>query len=283
MVVEDHVAAIRVSKQVLSYFQGSVAKWSKADQRLLRHVIPENRLRGFDVRRVIELIADEDSVLELRRDFGHGVVTAFARIEGRPVGITANNNAHLGGAIDSDGSDKVARFWQLCNAFNIPIVTLVDTPGMMVGPEVERTGLVRHCSRLFVTGANLQTPRFAVILRKGYALGSMAMLTGSSRAPHFTVVWPTGEHGGMNIESNVKLAYRDRLAKIEDLDERAAEYQRLLDEAYEIGSAFNVGSTFEVDNVIDPAETRHWLVQGLKSVPDAEPLRRGRAAFIDTW
>jgi acetyl-CoA carboxylase carboxyltransferase component len=283
IIVDDHAEAVRVSKQVLSYFQGSIDQWECADQRRLRAVIPENRLRAFDVREVIDLVADTGSVLELRREFGVGAITAFARIEGHPVGLTANNNAHLGGAIDSDASDKVARFWQLCDAFNIPIVSLVDTPGMMVGPEVERSGLVRHCSRLFVTGANLRTPRFSVILRKGYALGSLAMMTGSTRASYFTVVWPTGEHGGMNVESGVTLGNRDRLAAIDDIDERAAEYERLVAAAYERGGALNVASTFELDNVIDPAETRFWITRGLLSVPDSEPLRRGRAQFLDTW
>jgi acetyl-CoA carboxylase carboxyltransferase component len=205
------------------------------------------------------------------------------RIEGHPFGLTANNNAYIAGAIDSPGSDKVARFWQLCDAFNLPILTLVDTPGMMVGPEVEKAGLVRHCSRLFVTGANLESPRFCVILRKGYALGSIAMMTGSSRAPAFAVAWPDSEYGGMNVEAGVLLSQRDALARIEDVDERAAEYERLVAAAYERGSALNSASVFGIDDVIDPAETRHWIVQGLRSVPHPEPLRRGRRTFLDTW
>jgi acetyl/propionyl-CoA carboxylase alpha subunit/acetyl-CoA carboxylase carboxyltransferase component len=283
VVVETQVDAIETAKKCLSYFQGSVPQWEVADQRRLRHIIPENRLRGFNVREVIEVLADKDSVLELRPEFGVGMVTAFVRIEGHPFGLTANNNQYIGGAIDSPGSDKVARFWQLCDAWNIPIISLVDTPGMMVGPEVEKTGLIRHCSRLFVTGANLESPRFSVILRKGYALGSMAQLTGSARAPLFTVAWPTSEHGGMNLESGVQLGSRERLAAIEDVEERAAEYERLVAAAYERGGALNVASTFEIDDVIDPAETRRWIAQGLKSVPNPEPLRRGRRQFLDTW
>ncbi|PZC41704.1 MAG: Pyruvate carboxylase/Acetyl-CoA carboxylase [Chloroflexi bacterium] len=283
LVVKDQDEAIAMSKKLLSYFQGAIKDWECEDQRLLRHVIPENRMRPFDVREVIRLMADKDSVVELRREFGVGMVTAFVRIEGRPFGLTANNNSYIGGAIDSDGSDKVARFWQLCDAWNIPIITVVDTPGMMVGPDVERTGLVRHCSRLFVTGANLVTPRFAVILRKGYALGSMAMLTGSARASHFTVDWPTGEHGGMNVESGVLLSNREMLATIEDVDERAAKYQSLVDAAYVRGGSLNVSSTFEIDNTIDPAETRYWVMQGLKACPNPDPIRRGRAQFMDTW
>ncbi len=283
LVVKDQDALIGASKQMLSYFQGPIDEWSCADQRLLRHVIPENRMRSFDVRTLIHLLADEGSVMELRPEFGVGMVTALIRIEGHPFGLAANNNEYIGGAIDSPGADKVARFWQLCDAWNIPIINLVDTPGMMVGPDVEKTGLIRHCARLFVTGANLKTPRFNVILRKGYALGSMAMMTGSSLAGYFTVVWPMGEHGGMNREAGVQLSYRDHLAAIEDVDERAQEYQRLLDAAYESGGALNVGSTFELDDVIDPAETRHRLVQGLKACPNPHPIRRGRAQYMDTW
>ncbi|HJP51729.1 MAG TPA: carboxyl transferase domain-containing protein, partial [Pseudomonadales bacterium] len=180
-------------------------------------------------------------------------------------------------------SDKVARFWQICDAFNIPIVSLIDTPGMMVGPEVEKSGLVRHCSRLFVTGANLETPRFSIILRKGYALGSLAVMTGSSRASVFTVTWPDGEFGGMNIESGVLLGSREILEKIEDVDERAAAYKKMVDAAYERSGALHSASVFGVDDVIDPAETRKWIVDGLKSVPQSEPLRRGRHSFLDPW
>ena len=283
IVVKDHDEAIAASKKCLSYFQGSIDAWECADQRYLRHIIPENRLRSFDIRELIHLLADKDSVLELRPDFGISMVTAFIRIEGHPFGLTANNNAYIGGAIDSPGSDKVARFWQICDAFNIPIITLVDTPGMMVGPEVEKSGLVRHCSRLFVTGANLETPRFSVILRKGYALGSLAVMTGSSRAPVFTVSWPEGEFGGMNLESAVLLGSRDELAKIEDIGERAAAYQKMVDAAYERASAFTSASVFGIDDIIDPAETRYWIADGLTSVPDSEPLRRGRRTFLDTW
>ena len=283
IVVKDQDEAIATSKRLLSSLQGPIDDWEAHDQRKLRHVIPENRMRSFNVREVIELLSDKDSVLELRPEFGISMVTAFVRIEGRPYGLTCNNNEYIGGAIDSDGSDKVARFWQLCDAWNIPIISLVDTPGMMVGPDEEKTGLIRHCARLFITGANLETPRFAVILRKGYALGSMAQLTGSTRAPLFTVAWPTGEHGGMNQEASVQLAHREQLAEIEDIEERAAEYERLLANAYERGSAINVASAYEIDDVIDPAETRYWIAQGLKSMPLPDPIRRGRYRFLDTW
>ena len=196
--------------------------------------------RGYDVHAVIQCLFDTGSVLELRRDFGLGMVTAFARVDGRPVGVVANNPGHLAGAIDSDGADKAARFLQLCDAFDIPVVTLVDTPGMMVGPEIEKTALVRHCSRLFVTGANITVPLVAVVLRKSYGLGAQAMMGGSTKAPHATVAWPTGEFGGMGLEGAVRLGYRNELAAIDDLEERERVFQQMVDRMYEVGKAVNV-------------------------------------------
>ena len=203
------------AKQYLSYFQGTLKDWDCADQRLLRRAIPENRLRVYEIRDVIETLADTGSVLELRKQFGIGMVTALARIEGRPIGIIANNPKHLGGAIDRDGSDKAARFMQLCEAFDIPVLMLCDTPGNMVGPEAEKTALVRHNSRLFVIGANLSVPLFTVILRKGYGLGAQGMAGASFLAPFFTISWPTGEFGGMGLEGAVKLGYRKELEAID--------------------------------------------------------------------
>ena len=214
--VADEIEAVAVAKQYLSYFQGSVSDWSCADQLELRGVIPEDRKRGYDVRTVIDTLFDAGSVLELRRDFALGMVTALARVEGHPVGVLANNPGHLAGAIDSDGADKAARFLQLCDAFDIPIVTLVDTPGMMVGPAVEETALVRHCSRLFVTAANITVPLVSVVTRKCYGLGAQAMVGGSTKAPDACIAWPTGEFGPMGLEGAVRLGYRKELEAIED-------------------------------------------------------------------
>ena len=209
----------------LSYFQGPVEHYEEHDQRRLRRTVPENRLRIYNVREVIETIADVDSVLEIRQHFGLGMVTSFIRLKGQPVGVIANNPHHLAGAIDSDGADKAARFMQLCDAFDIPILVLCDTPGMMVGPEVEKTALVRHCSRLFVTGANLTVPHMTIVLRKAYGLGAQAMAGGSFWEPMFAVSWPTGEFGGMGLEGQVKLGFRNELAAIEDPAERAQRYE----------------------------------------------------------
>ena len=160
ILVEDEEEATSVAQKYLSYFQGTITEWKAPDQRLLRRAIPENRLRVYDIRTVIDLVADEGSVLEIRRDFGVGMITAFIRIEGKPFGLIANNPKHLGGAIDAAAGDKAARFLQLCDAFDIPIVSLCDTPGFMVGPEAEKTAIVRHVARMFVTGASLTVPLF---------------------------------------------------------------------------------------------------------------------------
>ena len=283
VLVRDEAAAVAAAKQYLSYFQGPMADWACADQRSLRRLIPENRLRAYDVRPVIEALADTDSVLELRPSFGLGMITALIRIEGRPMGLIANNPLHLGGAIDADAADKAARFLQLCDAHDLPVLSLVDTPGFMVGPEAEKAAQVRRVCRMFVGGANLDVPIFAIALRKGYGLGALAMVGGNFHASVFTVAWPTGEFGGMGFEGAVRLAYRRELDAIADPAEREAEFRRKVDEMYRRGKAISMAGVLEIDDVIDPAETRAWLRRGLDSVPPP-PVRQGKKRnFIDTW
>ena len=226
ILVKDEEEAVHVAKKYLSYFQGAVENWEANDQRALRHVIPENRLRLYNMREIIKTIADVDSVLEVREKFGIGVITAFVRVEGRPMGVIANNPHHLAGAIDSDGADKGARFIQLCDAFDIPILSLMDCPGMMVGPDVEKTALVRHCTRMFNAGANLTVPLFGVVVRKAYGLGVQAMCGASALVGFFTVAWPTAEFSGMNIEGAVKLGYRNELKAIDDTEERLKQFNQ---------------------------------------------------------
>ncbi|MGH0029023.1 MAG: carboxyl transferase domain-containing protein [Myxococcota bacterium] len=281
--VEDEAEAVEVAKKYLAYFQGRVDDGDCADQRLLRQAIPENRLRIYDVRRVIDLLADSGSVLELRRGFGHGMVTALARVEGRPLGIVANNPTHLAGAIDSDGADKAARFMQLCDAFDVPILFLCDTPGIMVGPEIEKTGLVRHAARMFVTAASLTVPFFTIVLRKGYGLGAQAMAGGRFKAGYFTVSWPTGEFGGMGLEGAVKLGFRNELAAVDDPEERRALYEQMVERMYQNGKAVNTASHFEIDDVIDPAESRTWILRALASAPPPAPRTGKKRPCIDTW
>ena len=283
IVADDEADATAIAKKYLSYFQGALKDWDCVDQRLLRRAIPENRLRVYDIRNVIDMIADTGTVLELRRAFGVGMVTSFIRVEGRPMGVIANNPMHLGGAIDRDGSDKAARFMQLCEAFDIPVLMLCDTPGNMVGPEAEKTGLVRHNSRLFVIGANMSVPMFTVVLRKGYGLGAQGMAAASFVAPMFTISWPTGEFGGMGLEGAVKLGYRNELAAITDPDERKKKYDEMVAQMYERGKAISAATLMEFDEVIDPAETRKWIMAGLRSCPPP-PKREGKKLrWIDTW
>ncbi|MBC7246306.1 MAG: carbamoyl-phosphate synthase large subunit [Actinobacteria bacterium] len=285
--VKDEAEAVAAAKKYLSYFQGPLASWSCEDQRKMRLLVPENRKRAYDVRTVIATLADTGSVLELRREFGVGMITALVRIEGRPVGLLANNPHHLGGAIDSDAADKAARFMQLCDAFDLPIVSLCDTPGFMIGPEAEKTAAVRHYSRLFLTGASLRVPVFAVVLRKGYGLGVQSVVGGHFHVPFFTVSWPTGEFGAMNLEGAVRLALRRELAAIEDPEERERTFRHIVEGVYEAGKAINTASILEIDDVIDPAETRDWIVKGLRSVPQrAAPTwvsERKARRVIDAW
>jgi acetyl-CoA carboxylase carboxyltransferase component len=281
--VDDEAEGVALARKYLSYFQGPLTSWTAPDQRLLRRVIPENRLRSYEVRKVIATLADDDSVLELRPRFGIGMISSLIRIEGRPLGVIANNPMHLGGAIDSDGADKAARFMQLCDAFDIPLLFLSDTPGMMVGPEVEKTALVRHCSRMFVVGASLSVPFFTIVLRKGYGLGTQAMAGGSFKAPAFTVAWPTGEFGGMGLEGAVKLGYRNELAALEDPDERTALYEEMVARMYEHGKAVNTATNFELDDVIDPADSRRWILSALRSSPAPAPRVGKKRPCIDTW
>lgn len=281
--VADEAAAVQVAKQYLSYFQGPLADWQCRDQRELRQLIPENRLRVYDIRQVIATLADADSVLELRRAFAPGLITALIRIEGRPFGLLANNPAHLGGAIDAQAGDKAARFMQLCDAFDIPLLSLCDTPGFMVGPEAEKQATVRHISRMFVAAASLTVPFFTVVLRKGYGLGAQAMAAGSFHSPLFTIAWPSGEFGAMGLEGAVRLGFAKELAAQPDAVAQKALFDKLVAKAYEQGKGLNMASYLEIDAVIDPAETRAWLLRGLNATPPTAPRQGKKRPFVDTW
>ena len=280
VLVDDEVQAVWAARHYLSFFQGIQAQWQAPPTEALRHVVPENRLRVYDTRAAMQGIADEGSLLHLRTGFGVGIHTALARIGGRPVGLMANNPLHLGGAIDADAADKAARFMQLCNAHGLPIVSLVDTPGFMVGPDTEATAQVRHVSRLFVAAAHLRVPLLSVVLRKGYGLGAMAMTGGGFHETLATVAWPTGEFGGMGLEGAVRLGYRKELEALPEGPEREALFEQLLAQQYDNGSAINMATTLEIDAVIDPSETRNWLVAGLAS---GQTLPFDGTLAIDTW
>jgi acetyl-CoA carboxylase carboxyltransferase component len=280
LLVEDEAQAVAAARHYLSFFQGRTRDWQAPDTTALRHAVPENRLRVYDSLIAVRGTVDEGSLLVLRSGFGAGIHTALARIEGRPVGVLANNPLHLGGAIDADAADKAARFLQLCNAHGLPVLSWVDTPGFMVGPQAEAQAQVRHVSRLFVVSANLRVPVFTVILRKGYGLGAMGMSAGGFHAPVFTVAWPTGEFGAMGLEGAVRLGYRRELEALPEGPQRETLFQRLLAQQYASGAAVQMAATLEIDAVIDPADTRDWIARGLQGARVAEgPSRR----FIDTW
>jgi acetyl/propionyl-CoA carboxylase alpha subunit len=282
VLVGDEAEATRVAKQYLSYFQGSVREWEAPDQRLLRHVVPENRVRVYDMRAAIDGLADVGSVLELRRAFGVGIITALIRVEGRPMGLIANEPTHLGGAIDHDAADKAARFLQLCDAFGLPVLSLCDTPGFMVGAESETHATVRHFGRIFSVGANLSVPIGLIVTRKCYGLGAQAMMGGSLKAPAFAVSWPTGEFGPMGLEGAVRLGFRKELEAVADPAEREALFQKYLAAEYERGKALTVAQVFEVDDVIDPADTRRWIASSFPEHPVGPQPEKVRPN-IDTW
>jgi acetyl-CoA carboxylase carboxyltransferase component/biotin carboxyl carrier protein len=280
----DDADAVALARRYLSYFQGRAQVGVVPDQELLRSLIPEQRKRVYDVRRVVETLFDEESVLELRRGFGAGMLTALARVDGRPLGVLANDPTHLGGAIDADGADKAARFLQLCDAFELPVLFLCDTPGFMVGPAAEQTATVRHFARLFLGGANLSVPTGTIVLRKGYGLGAQAMAGGGFKAPLFTVAWPTSEFGGMGLEGAVRLGMRRELDAIEDEDERERLFEQLVAAAYERGQGVNMAAYGEIDDVIDPADSRRWIAT-LFDEHSGEWWRRegNERAFVDAW
>jgi acetyl-CoA carboxylase carboxyltransferase component len=282
--VADDAAAVAAAKRYLSYFRGSTAPGPVPDQTLLRGLIPEERKRVYDVRGVIDGLFDEGSVLELRRGFGAGMVTALVKLDGRPLGVVANVPTHLGGAIDADGADKAARFIGMCDAFGLPLLLLCDTPGFMVGPNAERTATVRHFARMFLGGANLSVPCGTIVLRKGYGLGAQAMAGGGFKAPLFTVGWPTSEFGGMGLEGAVRLGMRRELDAIEDPDERERLFETIVAAAYERGQGLNMAAYGEIDDVIDPAESRRWIALLLDEHTPSWWEREGKSRpYVDAW
>ena len=280
--VADEAEAVAVTKRLLGYFQGDLEDWTAPDQTTLRTTLPERERQAFDVRPVVSTLADEGSVTFLRERFAPELVTALARIEGRPVGVVANQSTSMAGAITSDAADKAARFLQLCDAFGFPVLSLVDTPGMMVGPDAEKTALVRHSSRLLVAGARLQVPLVGVVLRRGYGLGAQAMLGGSTHQPVLTLAWPDAHLGPMGLEGAVRLAMRTELEAIEDPAERERTVRELTAAYREHAAALNAARVFEIDDVIDPAETRA-VVAATFAAAAREGRVRGSSRPVDTW
>jgi len=294
VVVADEAAATNAAKRYLALITSGAQSVGPRDEAsttpatdtppvALRGLIPEQRTRVYDMRAVVSTLVDDDSQLELRRDFAAGAITTLARIGGRAVGVIANVPAHLGGAIDANAADKFARFIQLCDAFDLPVISLCDTPGFMVGPDAETTAQVRHFARLFVTSASVTVPWITVVVRKGYGLGAQAMAAGSFHAATTTLAWPTGEFGGMGLEGAVRLGYRRELDAAPDESARAELERRLIAAAYEQGSALNMAMHIEIDDVIDPADTPARISATLQACAPAAPRIAKKRPMIDTW
>jgi len=282
--VADERAAVAAARRYLAYFNGATEEFAVSDPSALAQMIPAERKRVYEVRRVLRGLCDEGSVLELRQGFAPGMLTALARVDGRALGVVANDPTHLGGAIDADGADKAARFMQLCDAFELPLLFLCDTPGFMVGPAAERTATVRHFARMFVTGANLTVPTGTIVLRKGYGLGAQAMAGGSFKAPLFVVGWPTSEFGGMGLEGAVRLGMRRELEAIEDEQERERVFGATVAAAYEHGRGLNMAAYGEIDDVIDPADSRRWIATLFAEAAATWRERPGKKRpNVDAW
>ncbi len=279
VVVEDEEAAVAAAKRLLGYFRGPVGEWSAADQASLREAVPESSRRAYDVVPIVQTICDEGSATLLRERFAPELATALARIEGRPVGIIANNCQFKAGVVTGEAADKAARFMQLCDSFGLPVVSLIDTPGYMVGPEAERDALVRHCCRMLIAGAALTVPTIAIVLRRGYGLGAQAMAFGSLHEPLLTAAWPDATLGPMGLEGAVRLAMRRDLEAIEDEGEREQRVRELTAQMHENARALNAAQIFEIDDVIDPADTRATIARTLAAAGD--PLPSGRT--VDSW
>jgi acetyl-CoA carboxylase carboxyltransferase component len=278
--VENEAEAVTMAKKYISYFQGDIKEWQAPDPKPLRTIIPENRRRTYDMKQVITAIADVDSFLQLRPDYGMGIITGFLRIEGRPFGVIANNCMHMAGAIEAEDADNAARLMQLCNVHGLPIVSLIDTPGFMVGPEIETRAQVRHVCRMFVIGSHLTVPYFSIVTRRGYGLGAMAMAKGGFHESAFIASWPTGEFGGMGLEGAVKAGFKRELDAEKDPAAREALFNKLLSQLYDRGKAVNMAAYLEIDAVIDPMDTRKWIIKGFMSAPKRS-AREGNRPFID--
>lgn len=282
IVADNEAEATAIAKTLLGIFQGPVKEWRCADQSVLRDIIPENRRKGYPIRDIIATIADEETFIELRKAYGQGMITGFIRLEGKPLGLIANNCMHLSGAVDAEGAEKAARFLQLCDAFKLPVLSLCDTPGFMVGPDSEAAAAVRRMSSLFVSFASVRVPVVAILLRRGYGLGAMAMTGGSFYTPDYIASWPTGEFGGMGLEGAVKLGFKKELEAIQDEQERQKAFDDLVAAAYEKGKATEAASHLEFDAVIDPVDTRDVVKKAIASVPEVKEAKNKRRNFIDT-
>ena len=264
------------------------SSWSSADgtpsptHDTIRSIVPDNRRGIYDMRKVVHALADDASVLELRPNWAQAAITALARMGGHAVAVIANQPlSKIAGAIDADAADKLARFIQLADAFDLPIVSLMDNPGFMLGPAAERAGIARHHARPLMAQVHRTVPLFLVHIRKAYGLGPMAM-GGMFQPTDLRIAWPTVEAGGMALEGAAALIQRreqrDEGAAPSDREQRDA----LAAQMREGSLALSAARRFAYDEVIDPAETRERIVRMLDLLP-RPPARSAKKHYVDTW
>jgi acetyl-CoA carboxylase carboxyltransferase component len=265
-VVADEATAVDLARTLLGLLAGTRTDGAPGggDAAALRTMIPERRNAAYDIHAVLRTVFDAGSLVELRAADGRALVTALARLDGRAVAVAASQVQHGAGALDAAACDKWVRLMALADAHGLPLVTLIDTPGFMVGPASEATGMLRQAGRVFTTAARLRVPVASVVLRRGFGLGAMALAAGHFHAPLATCAWPSGEFGAMGLEGAVRLGFRKELEAAPEA-EREALFQRLLAEAMARGEALNMASHLEIDDVIDPADTRVWLCRVMAS------------------
>jgi acetyl-CoA carboxylase carboxyltransferase component len=251
-----------LAQQVLSYFQGPKGDWSAADQSMLQSAMPDDRRYTYDIRKLIELLVDTGSFIELQQQYGKTIVVGFMRIEGHPFGLIANDNRVLGGAVDATSAGKAAKFLNLCSSFSLPVVSLCDTPGFMVGPDSEAEGAARKMAEFFTAGANLRAPLVCIFLRKAYGLGAMAMAGSSFVKPVYSAAWPMGEFGAMGLEGAVKLGFKKELEE-QQAEARDELFNDLVTKMYEAGKATEAAAYLEIDAVINPMQTRSVIINSI--------------------
>ncbi len=282
LAVADDAATVAAARRFLSYLPSSAAAElpvqpceDPVDRSCpeLRELVPANLRRGYDVRKVVEAVADRGSVFELRPTNARNIVTALARLGGRPVGIVANQAGHLAGILDAGACRKGSRFIAMCDAYGIPLVYLMDTPGFLVGMGAEESNLVRWSARFLWELGAATVPRYSVILRKGYGLAYYAMAGGRSHQAELAVAWPQAQISAMSIEGAIDVLFRHEYGAAED---PAARRSEIIDDFMSRAGALRAADGFGIDDVIDPADTRAVLCEAVARSPRRRPARNAR-------
>lgn len=275
VLVDDEDAAISAVRRYLAQVLVPTTAWEEdPTYPTVGDVIPDNRRRAYDMRRIVRAFADRDSVFELGAGWATSMITAFARLEGRPIGIFANQPlSPLAGAIDAAAADKAARFVELCDAYELPLVSFIDNPGYMVGPQAERDGIARHHARPLAALQHRTVPLCSVQLRKAYGLGPYAMSGyGTSRIqPELRLAWPSVESGGMSLEGAAYLVKRKEIQAAATPEEARAIRDLYAETMRDATTGLRAGQSFSFDDVVLPTETRRRIADVLAAVPTPTP------------